>query len=233
MGEIIHCDACGTELEVAPHKLEKNDHHFCDRDCYHNWKSDDWEPPWQVDEKPTIKCEMCGDVVEVYPYEKDSRKFCGRECADEYKTTLREDETGNYQGGKTSYTCSECGDEFKEYPAEGKNVFCSIECYNSAKSRRFQGEDNPAWAGGWDWWYGANWEEQRKKAIERDNHTCQRCGMHADEMERSPDVHHKKRIGWFKEEYDEPEWWEKGNSLDNLVTYCRNCHQKVESPNYD
>jgi len=90
------------------------------------------------------------------------------------------------------------------------------------------GENNPVWRGGWEWNYGPNWDDQREKAIERDDHECQRCGKHADEMPRSPDVHHQKRLGWFREEYDAPEWWERGNRLENLVTLCAECHLTVE-----
>lgn len=90
------------------------------------------------------------------------------------------------------------------------------------------GEDHWCWKGGFDRHYGANWYKQTEKARKRDNHECQRCGIAQQDCSRALDVHHRKRLGWFKKKYDAPEWWEKGNRLSNLVTLCDNCHRKVE-----
>lgn len=233
MGEMVTCETCGDSFEVLPYKLEKNDHHFCNRECYHEWKRNDWVPPWTVEDKPTMDCVHCGETFEIYPFQEGKRKFCSRECSDEYKKTLRGPETANYQGGKVVAICEECSQPFGYYERKGEDnpIYCSRECYDATKSERMKGQNNPVWRGGWHHYYGANWDEQRAKALERDNHTCQRCGKHTSEQERSLDVHHKKRIGWFREEYDAPEWWEKGNELNNLVTMCPSCHKTIEWEN--
>lgn len=90
------------------------------------------------------------------------------------------------------------------------------------------GQEHFNWKGGHEKYYGANWEEQRDKALERDDHTCQRCKTQESFDGRNLSVHHRKRLGWFKEEYDAPEWWERGNDLDNLITLCEPCHGKWE-----
>jgi 5-methylcytosine-specific restriction endonuclease McrA len=125
--------------------------------------------------------------------------------------------TPAWKGAKNTYTCENCGSEFKEYPYVNDNKYCSESCYREAAEELFVGENNPAWRGGRVDNYGPNWGED--------------CGKDVHEMDRSPDVHHKKRLGWFKEEYDAPEWYEKGNRLENLVTLCQRCHAKREWSN--
>jgi len=90
------------------------------------------------------------------------------------------------------------------------------------------GEENPAWNGGKEYYYGPNWAEQASKARERDNHKCVVCGAEKDEGKPALHVHHIRRIGWFKDEYDSPEWYQKGNDLGNLVTLCGSCHPEWE-----
>jgi len=84
------------------------------------------------------------------------------------------------------------------------------------KNRMPSGSDNPLWEGGKPG-YGSNWKEQREKARERDNRTCQACQTHESDLERNVHVHHIIPI----RKYDTPE---KGNELDNLVCLCASCH---------
>jgi len=83
------------------------------------------------------------------------------------------------------------------------------------------GNDNPAWKGGYDPYYGPNWKEQRRKALDRDNGTCQGCGRTASDLGQRPDVHH---ITPFRE-FDD---YEEANKLSNLVCLCRSCHGEWE-----
>ncbi len=68
--------------------------------------------------------------------------------------------------------------------------------------------------------YGPNWNQQKQKARERDNYTCQVCG--APEGERAHDVHHKVPFRSFA-------GYKEANSLRNLTTLCRSCHRRVET----
>jgi len=227
----VDCENCGETFDCPKTRMERSDNLFCSRECYHDFGRPDMRGENHHDHKGKVEleCENCGDTFRVHNYRKDSARFCSRECSDEYKTTLSGEETGAWKGGAPEHTCENCGETFRKRPAKSTNVrFCSREGYAEAQSEEMAGDANHAWRGGWDHYYGANWDEQRQKAIERDDHTCQRCGKDADEMRRSPDVHHKKRLGWFKEEYDAPEWWEKGNRLENLTTLCPSCHMAVE-----
>lgn len=87
-----------------------------------------------------------------------------------------------------------------------------------------KGEKHHKWNGGTrerEW----IWRKYRKKALERDEYECQRCGMddeeHQETFNQSLHVHHKTRIGEFEEE-------EEAHQLPNLVTLCRPCHREVE-----
>lgn len=68
--------------------------------------------------------------------------------------------------------------------------------------------------------YGPNWVVQRIRARERDNFTCQVCGV--AEMGRSHHVHHKTPFRQFAS-------YLAANQLENLVTLCPSCHRRVET----
>lgn len=67
--------------------------------------------------------------------------------------------------------------------------------------------------------YGPNWARIRRVAIQRDNFTCQSCG--AVQNEKPFHVHHKVPFKNFTS-------IEQAHQLDNLVTLCPPCHQRVE-----
>jgi len=66
--------------------------------------------------------------------------------------------------------------------------------------------------------YGPDWSIQRDRARNRDNHSCQLCGVTEEELDHELSVHHIKP---FRESKD--------NNLDNLICLCgnhggRHCH---------
>ena len=68
--------------------------------------------------------------------------------------------------------------------------------------------------------YGPNWDQQRKLARQRDQYTCQLCGM--PEKGSNHHVHHKIPFRQFTS-------YEQANRLENLITLCPACHQKAEN----
>ncbi len=70
--------------------------------------------------------------------------------------------------------------------------------------------------------YGANWQTQRAKALERDNHHCQTCGT-AARPNQGLHVHHIRPFRDFP-----PGRVDEANQLDNLVTLCPSCHRRAE-----
>lgn len=225
----VECDNCGDELQRKP-AVADDGRNFCDRECYHEFGRPDMqgENNPQHKEKATLQCEVCGDDFEVYQYRADDARFCSSECNRAYLRGRTGEDHPEWEGGQVEIECLTCGDIFTDYPSHSDREYCSEDCYREAAKELFAGENNPVWRGGYDGNYGPNWEEQREKVLERDGYTCQDCGTHADDMDRSPDIHHKKRLGWFKEEYDAPEWYRKANRVENLVTLCRPCHADRE-----
>lgn len=86
------------------------------------------------------------------------------------------------------------------------------------------GNKSHLWKGGVSayQWRKPNWREQRKKARERDNNTCQACSTTAKEQGQNMDVHH---IIPYRE-FDNPK---EANQLSNLICLCRVCHLRVEN----
>jgi len=80
-----------------------------------------------------------------------------------------------------------------------------------------RGEKCWRWQGGSDHYRGENWQEQRDKIRERDNFTCQRCGVTETDLGQELDVHHKIPFVRFSDYKD-------ANQLSNLICYCKTCH---------
>lgn len=75
----------------------------------------------------------------------------------------------------------------------------------------FSGPNNHKWKGGFERYRGRGWHQQRLVRLGIDNNTCQECGATSSLI-----VHH---IVADKENWD--------NSIDNLITLCRSCHNKT------
>jgi len=67
--------------------------------------------------------------------------------------------------------------------------------------------------------YGPNWNSQREKARTRDHYTCKLCGI--PETVRAHHVHHITPFRNFDN-------FQQANCIENLVTLCSTCHQRVE-----
>jgi DEAD/DEAH box helicase domain-containing protein len=68
--------------------------------------------------------------------------------------------------------------------------------------------------------YGPNWQQQKEAARERDEYTCQICGLPEDG--RAHDVHHINPFRSFASH-------KEANRLTNLITLCRADHRRAES----
>ncbi|GGK79511.1 hypothetical protein GCM10009067_34780 [Haloarcula sebkhae] len=81
--------------------------------------------------------------------------------------------------------------------------------------------------------YGDNWDEQRQKALERDDYTCQTPGCewtqedHREAFKRGLHVHHIRPLSAFGVDENEVDF-ERANRLENLVTVCAEHHHLWE-----
>jgi len=208
------CPICGDEFTTVPAK----DNQYCSRECGIEAQRKQVE----------LSCEVCGDTFSVCESIAEERRHCSRECKG--KTHSKEFSGDSHPRWKpdthTTKECEYCGDEFEiarcELENEDKNAgrFCSHECHDEWRSENWVGENNPLYKGG-DTYYGENWLRQSRKVRERDNHTCQVCGLDGDDYYRQLSVHHITPL----RDFDEPE---DANDLDNLITLCAACHQKWE-----
>ena len=74
---------------------------------------------------------------------------------------------------------------------------------------------------------GPNWEDQRSRARARDGYLCRHCGA-PERPDRTHDVHHLEPFRSFGYVRAMNEAYLDANRLENLVTLCRSCHQRVE-----
>jgi len=195
----VCCDSCGESFRKPEQRANNHEHHYCSKACHNNHIA------------------LRGERGEL---EKP-----------DHLTPMYGEDNPAWKGGKASIECDLCGVEFERPPCEVDmydHNFCSSDCRVEWMKERMAGENHPQWKGGHENYYGANWLRQRRKALDRDNYTCQRCQTHQDSLDRSLEVHHLKRIAWFKKNYDKPEWFERGNDLKNLISLCRDCHNKWE-----
>lgn len=121
-------------------------------------------------------------------------------------------------------TCAYCGKELHVIPSvykQHKNHYCNVKCMSNYYAIFYTGENSPTWKGGKKHYQGS-WLRQRNLARERDNYTCQLCGVTESEWHKELDVHHIVNYRYFKNKNE-------ANCLDNLVCLCNKCHSFVHS----
>lgn len=154
--------------------------------------------------------------------------FCSNRCAGSFKARLGINKPP-LKKAKPENTielpCQWCGTMVRRLVSSidkrsKQGPFCNHECYGLWRSENLTGENSPGWKGGYNYEYGgSHWKSQRRKARERDNNTCQDCGITEQAHGYKLDVHHLIPYDMF----DDPE---QANDLGNLITLCRPCHVK-------
>lgn len=164
-----------------------------------------------------IECEVCGDEFDVKHSRRDTRRFCGSDCHDEWKKEAYSGEGNHNYKQPISTTCEWCENTYTVPPhKEDSTRFCSQECMIEWRSRAYAGENHPRWKGRDSYYRGPNWRRQREKARERDNNECQNCGR-----EEGLHVHHIVPFVSFDD-------YREANKLQNLITLCASCHHRLE-----
>jgi 5-methylcytosine-specific restriction endonuclease McrA len=229
-GVTVECARCGESKEVDRYMVEKNDRHFCGRECQGGWRSEHYTgekaPTWNGG-KETVECAWCGESKEVdrHVVEKNDRHFCGRECQGEWCSEhYTGEKSPTWNGGKKTVECAWCGESKQIIPSKLERYnthFCDPECKGAWMSENIIREKHPLWKGGRSS-YGEGWTAKKKERV-RDRHDrqCADCGIHEDELSRSLDVHHIQKARSFDDSV-------KANDPSNLVALCPGCHSKWE-----
>ena len=187
------------------------------------------------------QCEYCKKEFEIYPYRKNSAKFCSIECkirgykhSKETRKILSKNHLGlKYLNRKRPPKFTEEHRKHmklshlnKRRPKEimkkteltrrkrYKEWFDEKAKENMSKAQL--GEKSHLWRGGLSFEpYDKNWTNKFKRAIrKRDNQICMLCGIHKEKLNRILDVHH---INYNK----------KLSIPQNCISLCRSCHSKT------
>ncbi|ELY87731.1 HNH endonuclease [Natrialba hulunbeirensis JCM 10989] len=203
----------GCETDFYDPKARRS---YCD-DCNPNAGSNNGN--WR-DAKETTTCTHCDADFSYYPSSKKG-VFCP-DCVADADGLLPENYAETVD--RVTVACRACDAPLSVRPAaresQERGFFCTLECYGTWLSDNVVGPAHHQWEGG-TITYGQKWWAVRRRALERDDYTCQHCGVDADELGRNPDVHHLERVRSF----DEPA---EAHRLENVVSLCRQCHRHAE-----
>ena len=158
-------------------------------------------------------CEHCRAIFRVLPSRPKHGR--GKHCSPACQYAAIKARLGN----GVARVCAACGAEFTLSPSrlthKGAGKYCSRIC----RDRHWRGAATPNWQGiRKPHRHGANWYAARRRALRRDNHTCQRCG----DAERQLHVHHLIPGRLFASTED-------ANEISNLITLCGSCHRREEA----
>lgn len=146
-------------------------------------------------------CAACDDYFRYAPTLRDGT-YCSNACANEQRKR------------QVTIECPGCGTTFERRESLDTE-YCSMACWS----------DNNDSCSDWYELYGSEWQRQRDRAIQRDEHECIVCGIsdseHADRFGRGLEVYHIVPVRLF-DQWDLPV--EDAHELSNLVTVCRTHH---------
>lgn len=148
----------------------------------------------------------------------------GIETVTDHKNRGSGEDNPTWTDNTTITTCVWCAEEIEirtQRVKRAENNFCDLDCLARYVSENRVGENHPLHKGG-EYYYGPKWRTETRELVrQRDNYTCQRCGVHESELDRELDVHHLIPANEFDDIAD-------ANEVDNLVCYCRSCHNQWE-----
>lgn len=139
-------------------------------------------------------------------------KYCSSEC--QYAAIKAKPKKG-----LLSLTCIGCGAGFQRqernlHSRKGAGKYCSRACRDTHRV----GHLHPQYLGTPTEKRGPNWQAQRRKALKRDNYTCQHCANPAD------NVHHIMPFRYFGMKR-----YKEANDLGNLISLCESCHRIADA----
>lgn len=223
------CLVCGKDCRQKKDNGRKSKgNRFCSLQCWGVWKTTAIE----------VECFFCGKPLKrtLSAIQNSKHVFCDQKCSSEWKKTQVGILSARWEGAKEEVPCDYCGNRIMRERCRrqtSKHHFCDMNCYTEWQKENLSGSNSPLWQGGPTSrkYYGPNWKQQRKAALERDNYCCQACGACHKGEGKKFNVHHIipiKHFGFIPRENDK---YIEANDLSNLVSLCLHCHRKVETGN--
>lgn len=201
-----NCPICEKQF------FSRNKNTYCSSECYKASIEIKRESQYI-----TLICSTCEEEYTARSYRVGESKYCSHKCYTDSKKT----------GHKKNCYCDQCHVHFYKNSTvqrQAKYNFCSRGCMSKyyIDNKLFSGEKNGNWGGGKINYYGETWRKQRNLARERDNYTCQDCGVKECDYGIELSVHHLIPFVIFNDSV-------KANDLSNLKTVCEPCHRKIHS----
>lgn len=167
--------------------------------------------------KKEFTCINCQVVFTAHHSRK--AKYCSLKCKAEYqKTSLKGSNSPKWIEGIREKQCLGCDNIIKcegrkPYSIFLKQKYCCKKCADK-NGIRHKGEENVLWKGGTKKRDKAKQKSWSKQVLERDNFTCQECGIRGGDLH----AHHIK-------DYisNEDTRWD----IDNGICLCVKCHYKT------
>ena len=197
------CAYCGKEFMVdGSHKKKK----YCSDECIKA----------AFNERATVYyCKLCGNPI-IQNGIKYKRIYCDN-CLGKWRSIVF--------SKKIITNCGYCGKEIEVIPSRYKNnqfCYCDTNCMAKHYAEIYTGENSPTWKGGKTHHYTGGFYHARKQVRERDNYTCQLCGITEEEYGKELSVHHIKKYRDFDNKIE-------ANDLNNLISLCEPCHRFIHS----
>ena len=202
--KLVTCPICRKEFKTSVKRPAK----YCCKECYKLALENKRLEKSQM----TSRCIKCGKEI------KYKHKYCD-ECR-----SIAANERSKKLRNRIKTKCAYCGNELEIIPAlmkSNRNHFCNVDCMSKYYSDHYSGENSPTWKGGKRHYFG-NWLKMRRLALERDNFTCQLCGVKQEDWHKELDVHHIMNYREFDDKFE-------ANKLENLICLCNKCHSFIHS----
>lgn len=211
------CPVCGKEFGHSFKKSRLEKAVCCSASCRQRLKADPVN-------KTTLICVICGKSFEAWA--SRNRSCCSRKCASALNGRKSKPSLQRPDSFRTVY-CEQCSTPYTVHVSQitlRHSRFCSRACQSKWVSENRVGVNHPNYIGGARYRdRGRNWSMQRKLTLQRDDYTCQVCGLRRqDSPKLTIHVHHITPYREFNGDYLE------ANRLSNLITLCHSCHVQVE-----